>query len=309
MNKKILTLLSTAIIISFHDATCQILFLDSTATFVGYWEIGDEKVYRITESKRRIQDDKIVSEEVVRYDSRIKIIEATDTSYTILWRYENFDVKTDNEFLKKLMTLSQDMTVNYNTDELGTFVGVNNWIEIRDWMDMAIDTLSKEFTDIPDFNVIISQVKSTFFSKEAIESAAIKEILLFHNPFGAEYVLNEQYIVDTKLPNIYGGEPFDTKLVVKLTNINSEKEQATLTTLQEVDREQATEAVYQYLKRLAESTGQPGPTRKDIPELTIEDRNTSTIDLITGWVLFTENVREVKTGNVIQLEETRIILK
>lgn len=306
MNK--LLKITAAILLS---ANCfgQINMSDSTLSVIGYWNKYEKQTYSVLQQKYKIKSGDTTSREVLKYDVDVWIKDSTAKSYTIVWKYKNFDINTDNKFTQKLMSLSNNLDVVIKTDEMGSFQEVVNWKEIRDYINNALETLQKEFKDIPKIKEITNQVGSMFTSKEAIESTTIKEILQIHSFNGAKYKLNEVLNGKQKLANLYGGEPFDADFEIELTTIDTASNSGVVRYVQTVDKKQATNATYEYLKKMATSMNIPEPKREDIPELSIEERTASNIHGPSGWVLYSINVREVTADNVLSVEIREIELK
>lgn len=306
MNK--LLKMTAAVLLS---ANCfgQINMTDSTLSVIGYWDKNEKQTYSVLQEKYKIKSGDTTSREVIKYDVDVWIKDSTAKSYTIVWKYKSFETNTDNKFTKKLMSLSNNLDVVIKTDEMGSFQEVVNWKEIRDYINDALESLRKEFKDVPKIKEITNQVGSMFTSKEAIESAAIKDILQVYSFNGAKYKLNEILTGKQKLPNLYGGEPFDADFEIELTTIDTANNSGVVRYVQTVDKKQATDATYEYLKRTAKAINTPEPKREDIPELSIEDRTASNIHAPSGWVLYSINVREVTADNIFSVEKREIELK
>jgi len=282
---------------------------DSTVQFVGYWNLNESQTYRVEFSKFKIAGQDTTSKDVIRYDSEVTIIDSTATGYKIKWVYKNYSFKTDNELTARLLRLGENIPFVYTTDELGAFKELINYGEIKASIGIALDSLAVEFSDIPNINRILDQVKETYATKEAIENNGMDEILYFHYPFGAQYNVNRVYSTDTKLSNLYGGDPFDAVVessIVELDTVNSTSVVKIFTT---IDSEQATDATYEYLKKLAQTNNEPEPERTGMPPLSIRIRFASNVHMPTGWVIYAVNVKEVKSGDNGEIERTQMELK
>jgi hypothetical protein len=282
---------------------------DSTLSVVGYWDKNEEQTYTVQIEKCKLKGSDTTSIETINYEVDILIKDSTENSYTIEWKYKNFESDSDNEFTKKLMSISNNLKVIIKTDELGAFQEVVNWKEIRDQISDALEVLRKEFKDVPKIKDITKQVGIMFSTKEAIESGSIKEIQQFYSFYGSKYKLNEVLTGKQKLANLYGGEPFDADYELELTTIDTASDSGIVRYLQTVDKKQVTDATYEYLKKNAIAMKTPIPEREDIPELTIEDRTASNIHGPSGWILYTINIREVTAEDVTSIETREIELK
>lgn len=293
------------------SANCfgQINMNDSTISVIGYWDKNEKQTYSVLHEKYKVKEGDTTSREVMKYDVDILIKDSTAKSYTIVWKYKNFETNTDNKFTTKLISISNNLDVVIKTDEMGMVQEVVNWKEIRDYINDALETLRKEFKDVPKIKEITNQVAATFTSKEAIESAAIKDIIQLYSFNGAKYKLNEILKGKQKLPNLYGGEPFDAEFEIELTTIDTATNSAVVRYAQTVDKKQATDETYEYLKKLAKAMNTPEPKREDIPELSIGDWTASNIHGPSGWVLYSVNVREVSSDNILSVDRREMELK
>ncbi|HET6555814.1 MAG TPA: hypothetical protein VFG54_00775 [Prolixibacteraceae bacterium] len=285
------------------------LMNDSTVQFVGYWGLNETQTYRVLQNSYKVNKGDTIERETFNYDSEITILDSTATGYTIKWTYKSFDYKTGNKFTEKLMKTAQDMSIIYTTDELGVFQGVKNYQEIKNYMDKGFDTLLAEFKDIPNIGPIIQQTRQTFSTKEAVEAAAINEIHYFHAPFGRQFLTTMIYESESKLPNLYGGEPLDAKAQTNIVEVDTANFSSMIRIITSVDSTQAKSAVFDYFKQLAKASNLPEPALKDIPEFSIQNRFASNVHLPSGWVLDAFNMKEVKSGDVIKVDEVQITIK
>ena len=167
-------LLSTSSIYS------EINMVDSTVQVIGYWDNNEKQSYTITNEKYKIIDSDTASREFLKYDVDITIIDSTANSYTIEWFYRDYSLDTENQLVKRLLSINEDTKVVIKTDELGAVVEVVNWEEIRDYIHSSTAMLKSEFESIPKMDAIVYQVDGMFSTKEAIETVAIQEIRQFY---------------------------------------------------------------------------------------------------------------------------------
>jgi len=128
----------------------------------------------------KIKKADTTSRETTKYDLEITVLKADEKSYTVEWIYKNITNDSENPTIKKLMNITKDLNVIYKTDELGSFVEVVNWKEIKEYTQKALSSLKKDFKDIPEMDKVLKQMEATFSTKEAIEATSIKDIQQFH---------------------------------------------------------------------------------------------------------------------------------
>ena len=283
----------------------QINMSDSTFQVIGYWAQHEKQSYTVTEEKYKVSDSDTTSRENSRYDVEVTIIDSTASSYTIDWFYKNYTIDSDNEIYKKLASIAEDMHIRIMTDEFGAFKEVINWKDVKSYMHKAIAMLKKEFKEIPNMDKILIQVEALYSSKEAIEAGAIKEIQQFYSFHGGKYKLGEQINARIKLPNLYGGEPFDADIVLWLDEMNADDNNSILRMNQVVDSVQLTNAAYAYIAKMSDALGTELPKREDFPPLRNNIWTASRIHG-SGWIIYSVETKEVSADNILNFEE-RII--
>jgi hypothetical protein len=206
------------------------------------------------------------------------------------------------------MNITKDMKVIFKTDELGAFTEVVNWKEIRDYIQKATTSLSKEFAVILEMDKLLKQIAVTYSSKEAVESAAIKDIRQFHTFHGAKYKLGEVLKGQLKVPNLLGTEPFDSDFTIYLSEINEADNNFIMRATQEVNKEQLTNATFDYLTKMANIMKIKSPKREDLKDLKNETLTASRIHG-TGWIVYSVQTTTVTSDNLTNIEERIIELK
>mgnify|MGYP001805885455 CR=1 FL=1 len=283
----------------------QIDMTDSTVKVVSYWGLNEKQSYIVTEEKYKVKDNDTTSREFSKYSVDITVVDSTANSYIVDWFYKDYEIKTDNELVKKVMSIAEDMTVKIKTDELGVFQEVINWKEIRDYMLKATKVLIKETQNIPNMDKFIKQIEGVYGTKASIEAAAIKEIQQFHTFHGASYKLGQDYFADMKLANLYGGEPFDAKVAVWLDEINPVDNNYVIRMEQTVDSIQLTNATFEYLSKMSETLKIPLPKKEEIPTVKNTIWTASRIHG-TGWVIFSVETKETESDGIMGVEERKI---
>lgn len=287
---------------------CQIYTADSTTQVIAYWDKDEKHTYIISNEKLKIQGGDTITRDFTKYEVDITIRDSTKNGYLINWFYHDYKVETDNELIIKLSSIIEDMNVQIKTDDLGVFVEVVNWEEIRDFIFKGTLMLKQELKDIPNIEKVIIQMENMYNSKQTIEASAINEIIQFHYFHGLEYKLLEEYSYDNKLTNMFGGEPFNAKVNYWLDEINYDDNNAVYRMHQSVDSVQLTNETFDYLTKMAATMQTPTPRREKFPYLHNEIWTASRIHG-SGWPLYSIQTKEVTAEDVIQIEECIIDLK
>ena len=287
----------------------QINMADSTVQVVCYWDKGEKQNYSISLEKIKLKNGDTTSKEMTTYDIEVSVIGATKNSYTVQWEYKNFKSNNEEDLItKELSTLSKGMKVIYKTDELGNFIEVVNWKELRDFNQKTIAAIGKKYSNLPELGKILKQMENSFSSKEAIESISIKDIQQFHSFHGGKYKLKEEISDKIKVPNLLTNVPFDADFSLYLDEINETDNNFILRSSQAVDSEQLTEATFQYLSNMAKNMNITAPKRGDFKGLSNEIEVGSRIHG-TGWIVYSIQTTTVNSDNQTNIEERIIEVK
>lgn len=280
----------------------QISMNDSTVQIIGYWNFNEKYTYKVSNQEFKIEGTDTTDRKYDSYKVDITIIDSTSDSYIIDWFYYDHQNSTEDEFEKKLFSMAEDTKIRIKTDEMGSFKEVVNWKEISELLNKAAATFKEEYADEPNIDKIIEQVLVMFSSKEAIEAGAIEEMHQFYAFHGGKYKLGEEVTGGIKLPNLYGGEPFDAEVFVWLDEINYEDNNSIIRMKQSINSEQFTQASYDYLAKVAASMGVPAPNREEYPQVKTDIWTSSRIHG-SGWVIYSVETKEVTTEDVVNVEE------
>ncbi len=286
-------------------AVSQINTSDSTVQVVGYWDMNESLTYLVFNESVRTEGSDTISYEFTRYEVDVTIVDSTANSYTVKWYYRDYYIETDNEVMKRLSSIFEDMSVLITTDELGTFQEILNWEEIKTFMLITTALLREEFKGIPNMDQFIAHLEELYSTKEAIQNSAIDEIHQYYYFHGLKYKLHDEFTSQSKIQNRFGGEPFNADITFWLDEINSDDNNAIFRMTQVIDSVELTNATFEYLTSMANMLGTPPPSRDDFPALTNEITRASRIHG-SGWVIYSIDTKEVKAENVLQVD-TRII--
>ena len=286
----------------------QISIKDSTVQVIGYWSKYDKQSYDVTYEKYKVKNKDTISRELMKYEVDVKIIDSTANSYTIEWFYKNYSIDTENELVRKLTSIANDISVKIKTDEYGAFVEVIDWEEVRDYLEKVTEKLKVELKDVPNYKEIIANVMSIYSTKESVEANAIKDALQFYKFHGVKYKLGEELTGKLETSNNYGGKPFETDVQYSLDEINETDGNSILRSNEIINSEELTDATYNYLKKLG-TFGDKFPPRNKFPSLTNETNTASRIHGETGWIIYSIETKTVTAEETTNIEERIMEIK
>ncbi len=286
----------------------QINSADATVQAIAYWEKGAKQTYTVSMKTIKLNGLDTTFRELVTYEVEILVLDATADAYTIQWVYRNMATTNSHPMAQKIVNLNNDMRVVFRTDETGVFEEVVNWKEVRDYILKSTKVLRKSFKDIPEMKKKVEFFNQTFSTKEAIESASIKDILQFHLFYGDQYKLGEVEEQQSKVTAFWADESFDVKHTFSLEEINEPANNYVLLGTQSVNEAQMKNALFNYLTEMAKSRNVDGPKREELGDMKNETVATSRIHG-SGWIINSVQVTTVTSENSTNIEERSIVVR
>ena len=284
----------------------QINQADSTVQVVGYWSKNDKESFLYTSDKYTVVGSDTTNRKITKTEIDITVLDSTATSYTIEWLYKNIKSNSTDPFELKFYPLMQNTKVIIKTDEMGSFVEVVNVKELQEFGKHMVELLKKNLKGVSDGEAMANALLSRFESKESIEHNMIDEIYQFYMFHGGKYKLDEPVKIDLELPNVSGGKPIDAQVVIMVTEINAAEDTYVIRSSQIVDKAQATEATFQYLRQMNELDD--NFTRDQMPDVVIQETIGARMHG-SGWATYTVKTKSVATDNTTDVEEWTIELQ
>ena len=266
-------------------AFAQNRYTDTSATCIAFWKNKEYKIYQIKKTKVKYETTIEKNRSEAMYEAHIRIIDSTATGYIIEWTYKNFKTSALNEHaLNSLTNIMEGLTIRYKTDDVGSFAELINWEEVRNFAIKNYEIALKEHAQNKEFVAALDQVKSIFQSKENIEAVMIKEIQLYHTPYGVEYNKSE-LIQETALPNVTGGSPIPAKISYKILELDPKKDFCKVCQNQNIDKGIAGPIIADMIKKLSGGkTQNESDIQKEIEGMEISDINEFSFGISSGWL-------------------------
>jgi hypothetical protein len=294
------TFLSIPLILFTLLSFAQNTATDSSATCIAYWQKGEGKVFQITRSKEGIVAGKTSNKSSLNYEAHVQVLDSTSEGYTLQWQYKNFNSE-DNPSLSMVNLLLEELKIIYTTTTSGAFKDLTNWKEVRDFY---VATFEMSFKGNKDdtAKAVKDKILSMFQTKEQVEALLIREVQIYHTPYGFEYAKEERKGA-TELNNVFGGDPFPAIQTIQAPDINPKGKYFTVHMNTEIDKGVAGGFAQDVLKKLM-----PFPSSSDaevlkaLAELQLKESSEFRVDLSTGWLSKALYKKEVKNGDTIQVE-------
>lgn len=269
---------------------------------IAYWKKGDTKTYVIKRKKEKISPGKTERDENFVIETKITILDSTANSYTISWVYGIPDEAKENPLMHSIASFFKDMKFIYKTDEIGSFTELVNWEEIRDFYVKMLEMQFEGQKKDSSMQKIIDQTLALFQSREMVEATMIKEIQLFHTPFGTAFSTKDTSInTKVKVPIFNDSMPANQHW--RITEIGDVGASLKLEIRQEFDSIGAAKLIEEFIKKVnpAEKMG-ISKIKEQVSAYDVSDNSEFKIVRSTGWLKGCSFIRSVKVGDVIQTE-------
>lgn len=266
---------------------------------VAYWDLHEEYEYSGTYSNYKIKNQDTTYISKILYDVSVKVIDQTDSTYTVDWKYNNHKLIKGSEIIRKLSEMGDTIHVVIKTDELGAFIEIVNMEELLNFYEEKFLNLENKYSEQKELLNIINLTKKKFQNPTYIANNSIKDLLTFYTFHGAKYDLNEEYNGLLKTANNFDANaPFETETVVWLDEIDSENNNYILRSTQKIKEDQLKLAV-------AKKTGLAMDSIKDLTHETFVGSRIHG----SGWTTFMIFTREVKSMQNLTIEEYTLQMK
>lgn len=240
--------------------------IDSTKVpFVSYWYMNDSYDFKITKIKKSWAKDKLTKNDSTHYIANFRVIDSTSNSYKIEWKYKNLlidsfrnKMEKYNESQKTIDSILKNYSVSsivYKTNEVGEFLGVENWEKLSHLTIALISAIEKNsFLDDPikkkEFREMLIPLTEMYSSKEGIEQIILSELQFFHYPFGYEYDIAKPLEYDYEIDNIVGEGTIKATAELSIENVDFENYFCTLVEKTSINENDAKKAVLELLLKM-----------------------------------------------------------
>ncbi|TXK37480.1 hypothetical protein FVR03_15225 [Pontibacter qinzhouensis] len=185
---------------------------DSTVWYVADWKKGDSQKFRVTKKVLEYKNDKESKNTLQTYIANVHVTKVHKKYYELEWRYgETLFNNTPalSEEITKVSKKHNLQSITYRTDPYGTFIGIQNWKELRKMTQeiMAAVVKSKEAANKKELEQAMKPMLDAFSTKEGIEQIAFQEIVFFHFPYGGGFEQYDTLAYEDVFPNLFGGAP------------------------------------------------------------------------------------------------------
>lgn len=232
--------------------------IDSTKiAFIAYWSIGDSYDYKILKTTQQWKEETLTKDEKQSYIATFTVIDSTEDSYTINWSFEN-DFESTYKIpveLREKFSKYQLTEIKYKTSEVGVFLEIINWIEVRDIMKSMFEDIVEVLGENDEkkkdaLQTLLKPLRDIYSTKQGIEQIVLKELQYFHFPMGLEYDITEPLIYDDEIANMFGGKPIRAKAKLYFENVDFDESFCVIKQEMSLDPKDTKEVLKQIFKRM-----------------------------------------------------------
>lgn len=195
--KKLLLLLALVIItLNSFSQNSEKLKVESN------WPQTVHPKYKVTKINSQ-QDKNGIKLDSSSYTFTFKILDSTANEYRIEWVCDESPVGDVSEEISQLIEDKLgDFRMIYKVDHQGVFKEIENWQQMGDFFkEVVLIQLKQANKDTSDINPVNRQLLQVYSSKFGIENVVLKEIRLFHFPYGYEHTTKDTLTFQQDFPN------------------------------------------------------------------------------------------------------------
>lgn len=205
---------------------------------------GETQNYEVNSLSYKIVENDTLDLEKVTYSATISILDSTQNSYLFAWTINDFNTNIADPDVVKIVSLLEGAEIHIATSEMGVFLGITNFIDIRNYAENKLNILFENRDSLQRISVLKGQILNLYSSKEDIENYIIDEILQFLSFHGSQYDMNITMKGEYKKENMYGGNAFDVDVTVSVEEIDLAENSVVLRMVEKVDSKQLSTATY-----------------------------------------------------------------
>ena len=185
--------------------------------FIAYWSVGDVFHYEVTKIANETVDGDTTKTDTTSYQSTLEVIDSTDDGY--LLKYTIGEYTSNNptdmsvEALSALSKFQHLESITYRTDELGAFIGLENWQDFAVAFDTLFEIIITELAakeksvDQAALRRAMQPLRTLYTSEAGILDKVVGELQYLHFPFGVQFVVGDTAYYNDGLDNLIGDKP------------------------------------------------------------------------------------------------------
>ena len=282
---------------------------DSSVNCIAFWKKGDTKVYSIVHEKNTTNNGVKAAAFRFAYEAWISVTDSTAKNYTVKWVFHPPEAVTIfRPAFADSLPVYNGLQMIFRVTDMGAFVELLNWEEVRDAYLRMMEISMPQKKD-STLTAVLQSAKNLYNSKEMVESSLIKEIQLFHVPFGYKF---ESRVVTapTEITNPFGGQPLPGIQTIKVSGLAPKKDSFTLVFNLRVDKANTKSLIDSMMAKLnTKDDGEMQAAREKYASFDLHDYSEYHFIRSSGWLKRVYYNRTVDIAGTIQDDAYTITLK
>ena len=255
----------------------------NSVDIVAYWKINETHSVKIKTTTTDVEKG-IKQSFNTTFDATFKILNASDSGYTLEWIYTNSNLAKDEPAIEsQVINHLINSKIIMKLSETGRFVELVNVTNIKAATELALDNLIKDAKD----EASISQFKAMkqfIDSRQGLEILLLKHVKFYNLLFGLSYKTNEMETYQSRVPNPLGGEPYDVIEKIWVTKLDKASSTCTIETSKIIEGSILMASVIEQLQKVSKENLKELNDRLAKENLEISDRTMHQIDLSKGII-------------------------
>lgn len=256
-----------------------------------HWQVGDKKLLEIVQGKLKYHDGQMVPSDQVKLSMiEIEVLEERLLGYHIRWTVREAKmIGASNPLeLSHLLSSGPGTKLEFYTDRLGGFLQLSNWEEIQQSLVQKLDAIFPMLRSrLPEAEAkeIIDLLTSLAADWEKIEPFLLKEIQLFHRPYGYWLIPNETFQSEGAIDNPWGS-PVPATLSVRWEEPEEKHTEAFVQLVQRIDmnKKDARRLLDQVMERLEMTKEGSDDSEENDQPIQLLDSSNYVYNLKSGWL-------------------------
>lgn len=283
-------------------AFCQINAEDSSVQIITYWDKNEAHTYSFIAETAEVKGTDTIVTESIKYMVDITVLDSTASSYTVQWKYRDYVIESKNPVTAKLAKLNEGLTLKFKTNEMGSFMELLNWTDVKQFNQNALKVLEKE-KDATQLQNFMAMFRDKYSSKEAIERHSMKDVQQFHDFYGIAVKLNEPINETVTEQNPITNQDLVSTITVSLAEIDAENSSYLVGSTQQFDETSAGQIIRSMLAGMFTSEQLSKLQKVDIFDSNAVEMHNS------GWPLSMYFERQLNIEGRARIESKEIIFE
>jgi hypothetical protein len=298
-----------------------------TIKWVNPWKAGTTLTYATEDTTRETQAGKTDHSRSTS-NATVKVTQASTTGFVQVWSWDEgtYDVlegdKSKEAQMRALGAAFKDVVLEVDLDKDGNYARARNIADIAPRMRtalraMLLPTIDAEAAKIEDagkreekrkeLKANIDGIADRIVAPAVLEGLLTRNIQTYNGFVGIDLEPDQEYGLQTQLPNPLGGQPFPATLAVSLSVSEDDPDDIFVGFVQAIDPEKSEAALIAAGEAILGKKLTEAQLKEEL-NFSVEDEGFFVVHLSTGVVEMFETKRTTKINDKLKVERHRMRL-